>query len=92
MEGSVPNHFYVEMNFPEFFPAKLGATKVLWEAGELTMEDFRSASPLFDDDVLHVTLDSAVAARDVPGGTAPDRVLDAVRKAQERLTETGAES
>ena len=35
MEGSVPNHFYVELNFPEFFTAKLGATKVLWEAGEL---------------------------------------------------------
>ena len=31
MEGSVPNHFYVEMNFPEFFPVKLGATKVLWK-------------------------------------------------------------
>jgi len=29
MEGSVPNHFYVELNFPEFFTAKLGATKVL---------------------------------------------------------------
>ena len=35
MEGSVPNHFYVEMNFPEFFKAKLGATKVLWQMGEL---------------------------------------------------------
>ena len=39
MEGSVPNHFYVELNFPEFFTAKLGATKVLWETGELTMEE-----------------------------------------------------
>jgi uncharacterized peroxidase-related enzyme len=41
MEGSVPNHFYVELNFPEFFTAKLGATKVLWEAGELTMEEIQ---------------------------------------------------
>ena len=41
MEGSVPNHFFVEMNFPEFFPAKLGATKVLWEAGELEMEEIQ---------------------------------------------------
>ena len=41
MEGSVPNHFYVEMNFPEFFKAKLGATKVLWEAGGLTMEEIQ---------------------------------------------------
>ena len=41
MEGSVPNHFYVELNFPEFFAAKLGATKVLWEMGELTMEEIQ---------------------------------------------------
>lgn len=41
MEGDVPNHFYVEMNFPEFFPAKLGATKVLWQAGELSMEEIQ---------------------------------------------------
>lgn len=41
MEGSVPNHFYVELNFPEFFTAKLGATKVLWEMGELTMEEIQ---------------------------------------------------
>ena len=41
MEGKVPNHFYVEMNFPEFFKAKLGATKVLWQMGELTMEEIQ---------------------------------------------------
>ena len=41
MEGSVPNHFYVELNFPEFFTAKLGATKVLWEMGELSMEEIQ---------------------------------------------------
>ena len=41
MEGAVPNHFYVEMNFPEFFKAKLGATKVLWQMGELRMEEIQ---------------------------------------------------
>jgi uncharacterized peroxidase-related enzyme len=41
MEGSVPNHFYVELNFPEFFTAKLGATKVLWQMGELSMEEIQ---------------------------------------------------
>ena len=41
MEGRVPNHFYVEMNFPEFFKAKLGATKVLWQMGELSMEEIQ---------------------------------------------------
>lgn len=41
MEGSVPNHFYVEMNFPEFFKAKLGATKVLWQLGELKIDEIQ---------------------------------------------------
>lgn len=40
-EGKVPNHFLVEMNFPEYFNAKLTATKVLWETGELTMEEIQ---------------------------------------------------
>src|SRR5437763_533049 len=41
MEGSVPNHFYVEMNFPELFKAKQGATKVLWQMGELSMHEIQ---------------------------------------------------
>lgn len=41
VEGSVPNHFYIEMNFPEYFKAKLGSTKVLWESGELSMEEIQ---------------------------------------------------
>jgi len=41
MESAVPNHFYLELNFPEFMKAKLGATKVLWQAGELTMEEIQ---------------------------------------------------
>ncbi len=58
---------------------------------ELDMSDFRSASELFDDDVMSVTLDGAVAARDVPGGTAPTRVLDALQKAYGRLHASVAE-
>ena len=50
MEGSVPNHFYVELNFPEFFPAKLGATKVLWQAGELSMEEIQHVGILVSKD------------------------------------------
>lgn len=41
MEGAVPNHFYVEMNFPEFFKAKLAATKVLWQCGELSLSEIQ---------------------------------------------------
>ncbi len=55
---------------------------------ELTLEDFRSASKLFDEDVMEITLESAVAARDVPGGTAPNRVRAAIAEAKQMLAET----
>jgi argininosuccinate lyase len=41
---------------------------------ELPMEVYRTASGLFEDDIRSVTVDSALAARDVPGGTAPRQV------------------
>ena len=50
MEGAVPNHFFVELNFPEYFPAKLGATKVLCEAGELSMEEIQHIGILVSRD------------------------------------------
>jgi uncharacterized peroxidase-related enzyme len=50
MEGAVPNHFYVELNFPEFFTAKLGATKILWEAGELSIEEIQHVGILVSQD------------------------------------------
>src|SRR5210317_1253973 len=41
MEGAVPNHFYIEMNFPEYLKAKLGSSKTLWQMGELTMPEIQ---------------------------------------------------
>jgi len=41
MEGEVPNHFYLEMNFPEHFKAKLGASKILWQMGELSLPEIQ---------------------------------------------------
>ena len=41
VESAVPNHFYVEMNFPEFLKAKLGATQTLWRAGELSLPEIQ---------------------------------------------------
>ena len=49
-EGAVPNHFYVEMNFPEFFKAKLSATRVLWDAGELDMNEIQHIGVLISKD------------------------------------------
>lgn len=39
VEGAVPNHFLVEMNFPELFKAKLATTQVLWRMGELSLPE-----------------------------------------------------
>lgn len=41
MQGAVPNHFYVEMNFPEYFKAKLGSSKILWQMGELSLSEIQ---------------------------------------------------
>jgi uncharacterized peroxidase-related enzyme len=41
VEGAVPNHFRVELNFPEFFKAKLGASRILWQAGELSQPEIQ---------------------------------------------------
>jgi argininosuccinate lyase len=48
---------------------------------EMTLEEYQAFSPLFDTDVFKITLDSALAARDVRGGTAPQRVKEALREA-----------
>lgn len=39
VEGAVPNHFRVELNFPELLKAKLGTTRVLWQMGELSLPE-----------------------------------------------------
>lgn len=39
VEGEVPNHFFVEMNFPALFKAKLETTRILWQQGELTLPE-----------------------------------------------------
>ncbi|WP_225734606.1 argininosuccinate lyase [Tepidiforma bonchosmolovskayae] len=50
------------------------------ELNELPLEVYRAASPLFEPDVLAITVESALDARDVPGGTAPRRVREAARE------------
>jgi argininosuccinate lyase len=57
--------------------------------GELSLKDYRMASAKFGVDVLKITVDSAVAARDVPGGTAPGRVREALQEAYRQLHTAG---
>jgi len=50
---------------------------------ELSLSEYKKFSPLFEDDVYSVTIESSIAARDVVGGTAPrqvDRALAAAQK------------
>jgi argininosuccinate lyase len=44
------------------------------ELNELPFDVYRAASELFGRDVLEITVESALADRDVPGGTAPRQV------------------
>jgi len=44
------------------------------ELNALPLDVYRAASPLFEADILELTVDAALAARDIPGGTAPNRV------------------
>jgi len=52
---------------------------------DLSLDDYRAASPLFDAGVLELDVESSIAARDVPGGTAPARVEKALADARARL-------
>jgi argininosuccinate lyase len=52
---------------------------------QLPMEVYTRASGLFSADVLLINVDSALAARDVPGGTAPVQVRIALRQLRKAL-------
>ena len=44
------------------------------ELNQLALDVYTAARDLFEPDVLEITVDSALAARDIPGGTAPRQV------------------
>ncbi len=52
---------------------------------ELSMSDYRRRSELFAEDVYGITVESSIARRDVPGGTAQSRVLAAIEAARAAL-------
>ena len=49
---------------------------------DIPLEEYRDHSELFDADVYDITIDSSIAARDVPGGTAHNRVREAIQQAK----------
>ena len=56
------------------------------ELHELTLDQLRSLSPAFGEDFYEaLTLKSVLAVHDVPGGTAPNRVQQAIGAARKKL-------
>jgi len=56
------------------------------ELQDLSLEQLRSVNPVFDEDFYGcLTLDSVLGLHDVPGGTAPARVHQAIVEAKQRI-------
>lgn len=52
---------------------------------KLSLDEYHQFSPLFDQDVYEITLESALAARKCYGGTSPERVQEAIARARRLL-------
>ena len=53
---------------------------------ELTLEEYKAYHPLFEEDIFDaISLKSTLSRKDVPGGTAPNRVTEAIEHAKKRL-------
>ena len=53
---------------------------------DLSLDELRKFAAVIDDDVMDVlSLEGSLAARDHPGGTAPNQVAAAARQARERI-------
>jgi argininosuccinate lyase len=52
---------------------------------EISLEEYRNFSSLFEDDVYLITAEKSVSARNNPGGTAPERTKQALELAQKQV-------
>lgn len=52
---------------------------------KLSLAEYREFSPLFDEDARRLSLAASLAARSVPGGTAPKQVARQIRRAKKIL-------
>ena len=57
---------------------------------QLSLDEYRDFSALFDKDVQAISVESSVAARDVPGGTAFSQVRQAITEARSELESENA--
>jgi len=58
---------------------------------ELSLSEYKNFSPLFEDDVYQITVESSIAARDVIGGTAPKQVERALAAAKKIIEDSKRE-
>jgi len=66
--------------------AVLHGVKNAKDLSEMTLEELRTYSPVIDEDIFQVlTLEGSVAARNHPGGTAPQQVRYAIDQVRARL-------
>ena len=83
--------YLVEKGVP--FREAHGATKALVvyagergvELDKVSLEEYRRFSGLFGEDVFEITVESSLGARASQGGTAPERVKEALEEAREML-------
>ena len=68
------------------------ATSVRKQFDEMPLDTYRRFSDLFELDIFEVTVDTSVADRDVPGGTAFGRVSRAIADARKVLEAEGGGS
>ncbi len=54
---------------------------------EISINKYKKFSPLFGEDVLKISVESSLSARDVVGGTAPKRVKQALARARKIVGE-----
>ncbi len=75
--------------FREAHGAVARLTRYALEQGKgfekLALDEYKRFSDRFEQDVFEITIESAVAGRDVPGGTAPGRVQAALEAARQSL-------
>jgi len=55
---------------------------------DISLADYKTFSPLFDNDVKDITLESSIKARDVNGGTAYSQVKEALNTAKRLVGDT----
>jgi argininosuccinate lyase len=54
---------------------------------ELNLTEYQRFSPLFEEDIHCVNIQSSLEAKDIPGGTAPKRVREALTAAKKIIEE-----